>query len=79
MIFDEEGVGRVFNMLIGWLWEYCNDEVFLCCFFCYIIGFLNVCGDMISVDIRRSYDCIIYEICFLIICLLMIEEDCDVE
>lgn len=79
MIFNEEGVNRVFNVLMGRLREYRNDKVFLRYFFYYIIGFLNFCDDNICVDIRSNYNCIIYEICFFIICLLIIKDYSEVE
>ena len=76
---DEEGAGRVFNMLTGWLREHRNDEVLLRRFLRYTTGSSNARGDTISVDIRRSYDCITHETCFSTIRLPMIEEDRDAE
>lgn len=76
---NEEGAGRVFNMLTGWLREHRNDEVLLRRFLRYTTGSSNARGDTISVDIRRSYDCITHETCFSTIRLPMIEEDRDAE
>ena len=76
---DEDGAGRVFNLLLTFLTEHRDDEDLLRDFLRYTTGSPNARGGSIRVDVSRAHRVITHQTCFMTIRLPVIPDEREAE